>query len=445
MSSAPLRLFRPRAAGVALWLAASLLCMSWLAAPVQAAPLPGTGANPHEGVATCATSVCHGKVSEDPDSPVWLNEYRIWLRQDYHSRAYRTLQSAQSEAIAGKLGLPSAAGAKICLDCHADNVAPGARGRRFQISDGVGCEACHGGAGQWLESHAEAATSHADNLARGMYPTEQPLERARLCLSCHLGTKDKFATHRIMGAGHPRLAFELETFTVNQPRHYEVDADYRQRKPAIPSVNMWLAGLSVASIQTLELLQADWFTEPGLVPELSFFQCHACHHPMDDLRWQPEGGDAALPPGAVRLNDASLLVLIEVLDTLGSARAGELRAGLDQLHRASLDSRDAVVERARALAAALEPVARELSEGDYGAGDMRSLRRGLLEGAAGGRFRHFTAAEQVFLAVETLCISLGESGELESPLDAWFETVEDENTFVPQQFAVRAKLLMGAL
>src|SRR5690554_2962786 len=270
---------------------------------LSAAPLPEAADNVHEGVASCASSVCHGKVSKDPNATVWLNEYRVWLRQDYHSRAYRTLQTAQSEAIARKLGLPSAAGAKICLDCHADNVPSEARGRRFQISDGVGCEACHGGAGQWLESHAELGTSHADNIAKGMYPTEQPLQRARLCLSCHLGTKDKFATHEIMGAGHPRLAFELETFTINQPAHYEVDADYRERKPTIAPVNMWLAGLAVTSMQSLELLQEQWFTRQSLIPELSFFQCHACHHPMDDLRWAPEGA-AALPPGTVRLNDA---------------------------------------------------------------------------------------------------------------------------------------------
>lgn len=425
--------------------AAAVLAGALLLSVARAAPLPETGANPHEGVASCATSVCHGKVSADPDAPVWLNEYRIWLRQDYHSRAYRTLQSAQSEAIARKLGLPSAAGAKICLDCHADNVPSEARGRRFQISDGVGCEACHGGAGQWLESHAEAGTSHADNLASGMYPTEQPLERARLCLSCHLGTKDKLATHRIMGAGHPRLAFELETFTVNQPAHYAVDADYARRKPAIDSVNMWLAGLAVASLQTLELLQAEWFTQQTLVPELSFYQCHACHHPMDDLRWRPEGGEAALPPGAVRLNDASLLVLTEVLEILETGPAGELRSGLNRLHRASLDSRDAVVAQAVALHALLAPVAEQLSAGNYGPDTQRSLRRGLLQRAADGRFRHFTAAEQVFLAIETLTITLGDADRLESLLDAWFKSVEDENTFVPQQFAVRAKQVMGGL
>jgi hypothetical protein len=424
------------------------LMLPWLllagALPALAAPpLPEAGNNIHEGVASCATSVCHGKVSADPEATVWLNEYRIWMRQDYHSRAYRTLQSEQSATIARKLGLPSAAGAKICLDCHADNMPAAARGRRFQISDGVGCEACHGGTGQWLKSHAEQGTSHADNLAAGMYPTENPLARARLCLSCHLGTRDKFATHRIMGAGHPRLAFELETFTVNQPAHYEVDADYRRRKPAIDSVNMWLAGLVVSGMQSLELLQEDWFTKASLVPELSFFQCHACHHPMGDLRWasEPDG----LPPGSVRLNDASILVLAEVLEILAPPAAAELRDGLRQLHLASRDDRDAVVDAARHLHARVQPQFERLARDKYDADKMRRLRGGLLQGAVQRRFRHFTAAEQVFLAVETLCIELGDAKKLELPMDAWFATVARDDSFVPEQFAVRARKVLEAL
>lgn len=420
-----------------------LLLLGLSAGAALAQPLPEAGADAHEGVASCATSVCHGKVSADPDANVWLNEYRVWLRQDYHSRAYRTLQTAQSKAIASKLGLPSAQGAKICLDCHADNVAPEARGRRFQVSDGVGCEACHGGSGRWLESHAEVGTSHADNLAMGMYPTEQPLARARLCLSCHLGTKDKFATHEIMGAGHPRLAFELETFTVNQPAHYEVDADYRERKPAIAPVNMWLAGLAVTGMHTLELLQEEWFTRPSLVPELSFFQCHACHHPMDDLRWAEESD--RLPPGMVRLNDASLVVLLAVLETLSAEEVSGLQKALDELHRASQQSREAVVASARALHARLEPLVEQLSSARYGAEESRLLRRELLAQSAAGRFRHFTAAEQSFLAVETLSLALDDAERLKVQLDALYQSVEDENEFVPQQFAVRARQLMGAL
>jgi hypothetical protein len=420
--------------------------IAWLCcALTHAAPLPEAGGNVHEGVASCANGVCHGKVSPDPDSPVLLNEYRTWLRSDYHSRAYKTLLTAQSKTMASKLGLASAHAAKICLDCHSDNVGAASRGRRFQISDGVACEACHGGAGQWLESHAEQQTSHADNLAAGMYPTEEPMDRARLCLSCHLGTRDKFATHRIMGAGHPRLAFELEVFTVNQPAHYQVDDDYRARKPAIPSVNMWLAGLLVSGMQTMELLQTQWFIKQTLTPELSFYQCHACHHPMDRLRWQPEGGAAALPPGSLRLNDGSLIVLRAVLQILAYQQAGELELAINGLHNASMSDRVSVATVAANLRRTLQSLERPLVNSSYSNDQVSALRTGLVKRAAEGQFRHFTAAEQAFLAVETLNIALGDNSRLEQRMDDWFATIDDENDFVPLQFAVFAKKLMSDL
>ena len=70
---------------------ATLAVALLLAASTRAVPpLPESDSRVHEGVASCASSVCHGKVSPDSDSTVWLNESRVWLRQDYHSRAYRT-------------------------------------------------------------------------------------------------------------------------------------------------------------------------------------------------------------------------------------------------------------------------------------------------------------------------------------------------------------------
>ena len=76
----------------------------------------------HLGVASCATSVCHGKLAPAPNKHVALNEYQTWTREDRHAQAYRTLELAESKRIAANLGLPSASTAKICLDCHADNV-----------------------------------------------------------------------------------------------------------------------------------------------------------------------------------------------------------------------------------------------------------------------------------------------------------------------------------
>ena len=66
---------------------AALGIVFWSSGAIGTA-LPESDGEIHLGVASCSNSVCHGKVSQDPNSIVWLNEYRVWLREDYHSRAY---------------------------------------------------------------------------------------------------------------------------------------------------------------------------------------------------------------------------------------------------------------------------------------------------------------------------------------------------------------------
>jgi light-regulated signal transduction histidine kinase (bacteriophytochrome) len=83
----------------------------------------------------------------------------------------------------------------------------------FVMADGVACETCHGPAQRWISSHVQPNATHAQNLANGMYATADDVQRARLCLSCHFGTADKFVDHRMISAGHPRLSFELDTFS----------------------------------------------------------------------------------------------------------------------------------------------------------------------------------------------------------------------------------------
>jgi hypothetical protein len=154
-----------------------------LAATVSgAAELPATDAYQHLGVASCAASQCHGSAKPRDATGVLQNEYVTWTQADPHSKAYETLSNEQSRRIAARLGLANAREATECLNCHADNVPAARRGEKFQLADGVGCEACHGGAEHWLASHYNPGSeTRADNLAAGMYPTNLAAARADLC------------------------------------------------------------------------------------------------------------------------------------------------------------------------------------------------------------------------------------------------------------------------
>ncbi|MBB6521535.1 multiheme c-type cytochrome [Pseudoteredinibacter isoporae] len=403
-----------------------------------------TGPHKHMGVATCASSVCHGKPAPDANSYALLNEYRTWSREDLHSKAYKILFNAESKRMAKNLGLASAHTADICLDCHADNVPQSQRGPKFVIRDGVGCEACHGGSENWLDSHYKKGVTHAENLKAGMYPTESPKPRAEMCLSCHLGTKDKFATHRIMGAGHPRLAFELETFTANQPAHYVVDKDYLERKGQIESVTMWVAGVYYTAKQTLELYNSHLLTANGLIPELSFYDCHACHHPMDKKNWRQTSIEVGLKPGDLRLNDSALQMLIGI----SFIRDQEAAQGLLQLSRGlHVASRKDIATLRNASKQLLNQLAgmEDMLLRNYNRNEISELRKRILTKSAAGQYRDYTSAEQAFLAVETLTLALDQSERYANLMDSFYGSLASESAFQQTRFASLAQRLLSTM
>jgi len=418
------------------WLCAALLLGSLPALAIE----PGIADYKHMGVASCSTSVCHGKLAPQTDKDVALNEYRVWQQEDRHAQAYRTLELPESKRIAANLGLANATAAKICLDCHADNVPADKRGGKFQISDGVGCEGCHGGSEKWLESHAAEAATHKDNVARGMYPTEQPLKRVQVCLGCHLGTKDQFATHAIMGAGHPRLSFELEAYTTNQPAHFIVDADYAERKGKIEGMNLWVTGQIETTRRFLTLLQTKMFeTNAGgaMFPELAFYDCHSCHHPMDKIRWNAARAGMSIKPGTVRLQTQNLIVLQALVETFEPGAKDQLTEMTTALVRAGQRDRAAVNEAAKAMLNWLAP-RDALARKQYSNGDVIKMRKTLARYATTEWAGDYAAAEQIVLGLESLSYTIGDRDTKKAALDGLYNAVKNENTFSPQQFATAA-------
>src|SRR5258706_8667394 len=299
-----------------------------------AAESVSAGALPrHLGVASCAASACHGKIAALTNVNVALNEYRTWLLSDRHSQAFRILQSAKSGAIAAKLGIAEASAAKVCLDCHADNVPTELRGAKFLLSDGVGCESCHGGAQGWIGTHSKHGALHADNVARGMVPLERAPVRADVCLACHAGDGERFVTHTLIAAGHPRLRFELQNYTANMPPHHQVDADYRQRKRAPDGINLWLVGQLRNARSHVRLLQGDWMAAGRVQPELAFYECFACHRPVDELRWSLTRAGADVQPGTLRLQHQSLAVLAVIAGVIESQALPELEQAMAEYAR----------------------------------------------------------------------------------------------------------------
>ena len=175
---------------------------------------------------SCASSLCHGAVETWKQSNVLQNEYVIWSRRDKHARAYTVLLNERSkEIMSGSIVTQAGASVRTCASIATRTTSPQPRrGEHFVLADGVTCESMPRAGQRWIDSHVlRGANTRKENIARGMYPIADPVERARLCLSCHFGNSQKFVTHKMMAAGHPRMSFELDTFTQIQPPHYRID------------------------------------------------------------------------------------------------------------------------------------------------------------------------------------------------------------------------------
>ena len=388
---------------VFLLLAALQVPASTWAAPV----LPQYSPHKSMGVGSCASSLCHGAVDKSTNSRILQNEYVIWSRNDKHARAYAVLLNARSKEIVRKLGLSEPAHrADLCLDCHAHNVPASLRGEGFVLADGVTCESCHGAAELWLRSHVERDARHGDNLAKGLDPASDHVARARLCLSCHFGTKDKLVTHKLMAAGHPRMSFELDTFTQIQPAHFRA-----KDRQVWDGVRIWAIGQALAANALLEILNDPQRGRAGLFPELVLFDCHACHRKMSDGRYT--GLRLGVGPGAVRLNDSSLLMVMQIARSVDAAGQQKLVQQIRSLHRAIAAGDDALLH-ARTVQASLAQLVPRISAHRFSDDDMRGMLLGLIDDGLAGQYGDYQGAEQALMALQAVADFMARRGALKA-------------------------------
>jgi hypothetical protein len=395
--------------------------------------------NTHLGVASCSGNNCHGATERPPQSRVPGNEYIIWSKRDKHRLAYAVLLEDRAIKMARALGLPDAANQQICLTCHADDVPANLRGPQFQLSDGVGCEACHGGASGWLGSHI-ARAPHAQNVANGMYPTDQPAARAEKCLGCHFGDETRFLDHRIYGAGHPRLRFELDTFTAIQPAHFVVDKSYVERKGLITDLQVWGAGQAISLIKHMDAILDPRRTRGGIFPDFVVFDCQSCHHDYGPVAKPTTTG---LPPGTIKLYDANLVMMRVAASRVAPAAARSLSEHMVALHRASNTDWAQVQSEARAVRAVAESLVTPLAQHQYTREDMHALADAVIEVGLQPDDWQVSHAEQVAMSLEAIIsgmksagyIAEGQDGPITTAMNAVYATFATEATVRPDAFA----------
>lgn len=433
-----MRLGEVRRAGV--WSARALLLALAFAGPGAA----GT----FEGVASCAGSTCHGR-AEGNGAVVRQDEILHWQdassQAGAHSRAYAVLAGKRGQQIAATLGLGSASAAPQCLGCHA--TAGGPHGARFQLSDGVGCESCHGAASPWLASHYALAGSHRANVAAGMTPLGDPRARASVCLDCHYGSANpgQFVTHKMMAAGHPRIAFELDLFSALQ-QHWDEDGDYAARKGKTDSVRLWAIGQAEAVARSSALFTRPQFASQGLFPEFSFFDCHSCHRQIADGPARPRGFETnpgrPIPFATPPFNDENAILLDAVAKVLAPGQAAAFSAASRNFHAATGAGRAETAAAAGKLNAAAGALAGGLTRGGYSPDTAFTVIATISGKAIAPRFTDYAGSVQALMAVDTLLnalvrerrVTVGAAAGIRANVDRAYSAVKSPNAYDPPAF-----------
>jgi hypothetical protein len=429
------------------------LLLVLFATPLFAASAPGT----HEGVASCGGSTCHGRLAPTGKT-VRQNELITW--QDTtsaagsHSQAWQVLNRTRAQNIAQRLGLGSAQNAKDCLGCHSEPAA--ARGSKFQVSDGVGCEACHGGSGGWLVSHYAVNASHADNVKNGMTAMEDPRARANLCLDCHFGSarSGQFVTHKMMAAGHPRVSFELDLFSALQ-RHYDFDADYVKRKGLSSGIKFWAVGQALAVERQLSLYADGVHTNEGAFPQFYFFDCQSCHRRISDdtntvLTAEANPG-RPLPPGAPPFNDENIIMLSAIAKVAAPGDGASFDAAAKNFHLAMAQGHDTTTAASQ-LAGAARSLANALAAHVFGRAETFAALDAVLSEAA-SRYTDYQGGAQAVMTADTLLNSLVAQGHvnrasaegLRPQINKLYAAVHDTNAWHPAEFRDAIRQLAGAV
>lgn len=367
---------------------------------MRAADRPADAPPTALGVATCASAACHHGNGELGSRG---SEYSTWIAVDPHAKAYRALFNADSRRIQKNLGGGESAHENpLCLQCH----GMGATAPAALQPDGVGCEQCHGPAEKWKTTHY---LNGFDRTTPGFNDLRKLSPRIQTCLKCHVGDEGREVNHDLIAAGHPRLKFDFGAYYANYPRHWTFPEPMRAQEAApAQEARLWLMGQAAGSRAALDLLATRATRAAAPWPELSEYECSACHHDLRGAAGRRERIAAAVAKGK-RPGDLPMAPWYHGLPAaLGGEELKTLLTALDvEMGKRRPDGRKVAAD-ARKAAALLRAWEQEAEKQDYDTAKVRELMATVAGQEALVR-EGWDGGTQVYLGLAALTAARGEA------------------------------------
>jgi hypothetical protein len=413
------------------------------------------------GAASCSGSSCHGNSTPRTKLRIPQNEFYIWSQKDRHAKAYEVLTSPDSKRIAQHLRIEKPEASKRCLVCHAVDVDQWQQGSLYDVTEGVTCEACHGAAEKWLGPHIRRDWDAKKRAEFGMYNTKDLATRADKCLNCHLGVGSDIVDHELIGAGHPRLKFEIDNYSHAMPAHWQPPKDKADRDWL--GTKAWSVGQAVALHNQIQLLASSRKSRAALWPDFINFDCYACHHDVVDhlgnltdeekkmQRWRAK--DYRGTPGHLVWNAASYAVFRHVVNQASAEQAKTLDQLVKAFHeglagkRPAADSFDSTLTRLSELTGQLVP---KIAQHGFTGQNVLSLMENISGDGRGIGNLGFQSAEQAVFALASLYDAYSDAEGtmpgakgINEAIDLLYKDIKDGQTFDQAQFETDMSKLHG--
>ena len=338
-----------------------------------------------------------------------------------------------------KMGAPEQE--QLCLECHATYVPEDRQAKTFQMSDGVGCESCHGPSSEWLGPHTRRDWTRQQSLAAGMTDTRDLEERTSICSGCHIGGAGRNVDHELIAAGHPALIFETETFSALMPKHWREESD------DWAGARRWIVGQATALREEARQLNAR-ASGPAWEgwPDFADFDCFSCHHDLVVPTWRqnrPVIGRAGSPPW----NHSRYQMLSLALGQSNPTAARELTqigTVIQESMLLPLQGRQEIIQQTQNLVAWADRAIPTLEGMSIDQAIVGRWINGLAQEAEIIAYSGLRSVEQATMAIDTLYRSWRETTGQERPaldtsIEALYQSLSSTSGFSPDDFARRLR------
>ena len=330
------------------------------------------------------------------------------------------------------------------------------QGPKFDATEGVGCETCHGPADRWKAKHdlpGWQLLSPEDKAQYGFRTLRNASKRVGACANCHLGSSEREVNHDLIAAGHPDLTFEMDLFSAVMPPHW-VESKTGDNSDPWRTLRV---GAVAQAVQLREgLLRLSRRSSGPNWPEYAELDCFACHHSLTkpEDSWRQQSGYPGRRAGIATWNRARDVVFHRLAEQVNPDAAGQLQADIQRLSGllGQLNgSRAAIAETANHAAGIADQIAQQLASHAYNNAFALRVMRGIASDGGAISAQGERTAEQAAMTLDSLYTAyrLGgkttHQGEIRAVIQGLFDQVNNPSAYSAPNFAAQMQKLNALL